>query len=200
MKLTEINVAHMTTDKANDMTDSTVWQAQTQQRLFRLLLDAFAYPGRLFDATGSGTTARLAILATLLDAEVDLADPHELVAREDWLRLMVAAAAPEQARFVVADAARIPDFTPALGSLESPEFGATLVLEVRQLGAGMPLLLTGPGIASETRLAVQGLHPAWIEQRAEWVSAYPLGTDIILCDARSFAALPRTTQIVWEER
>src|SRR4030065_266286 len=179
--------------KATDMSFLTVWQAHTQQRLFRRLLDAFAYPGRLFDAADSGTNARLAILATLLDAEVDLADPHELVTHEDWLRLMAAVAAPEQGRFVVADAAPAPDFTPAFGSLESPEFGATLVLEVQQLGAGTPLLLTGPGIASQTRLAVQGLHPAWIEQRAVWVSAYPLGVGIILCDARHFAALPRTT-------
>jgi len=181
-----------------DMTGLTVWQAHTQQRLFRRLLDAFAYPGRLFDAADSGTTARLAILATLLDAEVDLADPHGLITPEDRMRLMAAAAAPEQARFVVADGARAPDFTPALGSLESPEFGATLVLEIQQLGAGAPLLLTGPGIASQNRLAVQGLNPAWIAQRADWVSAYPLGVDIILCDATHFAALPRTTHIVWE--
>lgn len=183
---------------ATDMTFLTVWQAHAQQRLFRRLLDAVAYPGRLFDAPGSGTTARLAILATLLDAEVNLADPHGLIAPEDGLQLMATAAAPEQARFVVADAARAPDFTPALGSLESPEFGATLVLEVQQLGAGTTLLLTGPGIASQNQLAVQGLNPAWIAQRADWVSAYPLGVDIILCDATHFAALPRTTHIVWE--
>jgi alpha-D-ribose 1-methylphosphonate 5-triphosphate synthase subunit PhnH len=188
---------------ATDTTFLTVWQAHTQQRLFRRLLDAFAYPGRLFDAADSGTNARLAILATLLDAEVDLADPQGLITPEDSLRLMAPAAAPEQARFVLADAARTPDFTPALGSLESPEFGATLVLEVQKLGAGTPLLLTGPGIASQTpasptRLAVQGLHPAWIAQRADWVAAYPLGVDIILCDATHFAALPRTTQIIRE--
>ena len=182
---------------ATDMTGLTVWQAHTQQRLFRRLLDAFAYPGRLFDAADSGTTARLAILATLLDAEVDLADPHGLITPEDRMRLM-AAAAPEQARFVVADGARAPDFTPARGSLESPEFGATLVLEVRQLGTGTPFLLTGPGIESQNRLALQGLHPAWVAQRADWVSAYPLGVDVILCDATHFAALPRTTHIVWE--
>ena len=183
---------------ATDMTLMNVWQAHTQQRLFRRLLEAFAYPGRQFDATDSGTTARLAILATLLDGEVNLADPHRLIVPEDRLRLMASAAAPEQARFVVADATRAPDFTPALGSLESPEFGATLLLEVEQLGAGSPLLLNGPGIASQKRLAVQGLHPDWIAQRADWVSAYPLGVDIILCDATHFAALPRTTQIVRE--
>jgi len=181
-----------------DLTALSIWQAHTQQRLFRRLLEAFAYPGRLLDAADSGTTARLAILATLLDGEVDLADPHGLIAPEDGLRLMTSAAAPEQARFVVADAARAPDFTPTQGSLESPEFGATLLLEVEQLGTGSPLLLTGPGIAAQTRLAVQGLHPEWIARRADWVSAYPLGVDIILCDATHFAALPRTTQIIRE--
>ncbi|HPB91181.1 MAG TPA: phosphonate C-P lyase system protein PhnH [Rugosibacter sp.] len=181
-----------------DMTLMNVWQAHTQQRLFRRLLEAFSYPGRLLDATDSGTTARLAILATLLDGEVNLADPHGLITPEDRRRLMASAAAPEQARFVVADAARVPNFTPALGSLESPEFGATLLLEVEQLGAGSPLLLTGPGIASQKQLAVHGLHPDWIARRADWVSAYPLGVDIILCDAKHFAALPRTTQITQE--
>ena len=71
---------------ATDMTLLTVWQEQTQQGLCRRLLDAVAYPGRLFDATESGTTARLAILATLLDGEVNRDDPHKHITHEDWIR------------------------------------------------------------------------------------------------------------------
>ncbi|MEQ1668557.1 MAG: phosphonate C-P lyase system protein PhnH [Sulfuriferula sp.] len=179
-----------------DMNSLAVWQAHTQQRLFRRLVDAFAYPGRVLDAADSGASAQLAVLATLLDAEVSLADPHGLVASKDSARLMALSALPEQARFIVADAASAPDFTPALGCLESPEFGATLILQVQCLGVGTSYLLTGPGIASATVLAVDGLHPDWVAQRVSWVAAYPLGVDIILCDATSFVALPRTTHIV----
>ena len=35
----------------------------------------------------------------------------------------------------------------------------------------------------------------WLHQRAVWIAGFPLGVDILLCDATRIAALPRTTQI-----
>jgi alpha-D-ribose 1-methylphosphonate 5-triphosphate synthase subunit PhnH len=57
------------------------------------------------------------------------------------------------------------------------------------------LHLSGPGIESTTSISVDGLHPAWIAARQEWVSAFPLGVDFVLCDEHNFVAMPRTTQI-----
>lgn len=172
-----------------------VWHPATQQRTFRCLLNCFAYPGRIAAWGGPAYEALPALLSTLLDGDVDLADPHRLVASGDWPKLEARCGTPETAAFVVARGACAPDFTPRLGTLESPELGATLILAVATVGDGRRLHLSGPGISGRTEFAVGGLHQAWIDARAEWVASFPLGVDLILCDGLRFAALPRTTHI-----
>ncbi len=175
-----------------------VWQPALQQRVFRRLLDCFAYPGRIASSGDSGHAALITVLATLLDSETSLADPHQRIARPDWPKLQARRASADSAAFVVADGTRAPDFCPQLGTLESPERGATVVLTVTALGEGQPLRLSGAGIDAHSTLAVSGLHPGWIAARAGWVAAFPLGVDLILCDGARVAALPRTTRIEME--
>jgi alpha-D-ribose 1-methylphosphonate 5-triphosphate synthase subunit PhnH len=186
----------------NDATPSSaildVWQPTLQQRVFRRLLDCFAYPGQIAPSGDIQRAALLTVLATLLDGETSLADPHRLIAAADWPKLQARPDTADSAAFVVADGARAPDFTPQLGTLESPERGATVVLTVATLGAGQRLRLSGAGIDGHTELAVTGLHPGWVDARADWVAAFPLGVDLILCDGACFAALPRTTHIATE--
>lgn len=179
----------------NDLSLHAIWQPLTQQRAFRALMRAFAYPGRPADLADTGTAALTAVLATLLDGEASLADPHIRVDEADWPRLEARRAAPEAADFVALDGARAPDFTPRLGTLESPEKGATLILQVAALGVGETLRLTGPGIADVAQLAVTGLHPAWLAARRNWCAAFPLGVDFILVDEQQAVCLPRTTHI-----
>lgn len=183
----------------NDLSLQAIWQPLTQQRAFRALMRAFAYPGRPAALDDTGTTALTAVLATLLDGEASLADPHGLVNEADWPRLEARRAAPETADFVVLDGARAPDFAPRLGTLESPEKGATLILQLAALGAGdgvdKALRLTGPGIAETAQLAVTGLHSAWLAARRDWCAACPLGVDFILVDGQQAVCLPRTTHI-----
>lgn len=111
------------------------WQAEAQQTAFRALLDGFARPGKLIRPEDSRIDPLLMLLSTLLDESVSLADPGCLL-DADQRRLLLAPSAPlEQARFVLLDGRQAPDagLTPALGTLESPEFGATLVLCVDSL-------------------------------------------------------------------
>lgn len=175
-----------------------VWQPALQQRVFRRLLDCFACPGRIASSDDSDRAALITLLAVLLDGETSLADPHRLLAAADWPKLQARRDSAEGAAFVVADGARAPDFSPQLGTLESPERGATLVLTVIALGEGQRLRLSGAGIDGHSVFAVSGLHPDWIGARANWVAAFPLGVDVILCDGSRFAALPRTTHIEME--
>jgi alpha-D-ribose 1-methylphosphonate 5-triphosphate synthase subunit PhnH len=182
-------------DCAQPMSALNVWHPATQQQTFRRLLDCFAYPGRVAADVNTDREALLALLATLLDAEVDLADPHRLVAASDWPKLEARPGMADAAAFVVADGARVPDFTPRLGTLESPERGATLILTISAVGEGPRLRLSGPGVPECAELALTGLHPGWVSARSEWVASFPLGIDLILCDGTRFAALPRTTII-----
>lgn len=175
----------------------SAWQPAVQQQVFRCLMHAFAYPGRVLPLPHrhAGEPALIRVLATLLDGEVGLADLDALIPEDARSRLEARTMAPEFAPFIIARAERTPDFLPSLGSLENPEHGATLILKVRALGVGASLRLTGPGICGQAEFAVQGLDPAWLAARAEWNVAFPTGVDLLLVDEAQIVALPRTTHI-----
>lgn len=180
------------------MKTESIWQADVQQRVFRELVEAFSRPGdiRNLSAWVDGAGALRAVLATLMDGEATLADPHGQVDVADWPLLQVKSTMPEVARYVVADGRRAPDFAPALGTLDSPEQGATMLLRVEKVGAGeTALALEGPGIEGGKNLRIAGLAPAWLERRAEWGGAFPLGVELLLADAVRIVALPRTTRV-----
>lgn len=194
----------MTTDlQTHQSSTLQPWQSLTQQTVFRQLMRAFSYPGRvefLHDARPDDSSggALLLVLATLLDAEVTMADPDCLLAPR-LLALLAARQRPaELAQFVIARADRAPEFTPALGSLESPEQGATLILRVGFLGEGSALHLSGPGVNGTTSLQVRGLDPGWLAARSNWNAGFPCGVDLILTDGQRLVALPRTTRITSE--
>ena len=185
------------------MSPTPWWQPDVQQRAFRAVLDGFARPGT--QVAMPAQDAVLLFLSTVVDESVSLADPLKLLAA-DTRRLLMAPSAPVgEARFVLLDGRQTPDpaWQPALGTLESPELGATLVLTVDDLHDAAPapasqstvLQLQGPGIPGTRGLAVSGLHPGWLERRAHWVAAYPLGVDLVLAAPQALVALPRTTRI-----
>lgn len=183
----------------NDAATLFALQPLAQQAVFRQLMRAFSYPGRLQDLDiGGGAAPGSAlrhVLAALVDGEVTLADPDGLLDADTLTLLEARRASPETAHFVVADGAEAPRFTPSLGTLESPERGATVVLAVADLGNGDDALhLTGPGVDGTATLRVRGLDPAWLAARSDWNAGFPLGVDLILVDARRVAALPRTTR------
>ncbi len=185
----------------NDMAidNSDIWDPAKQQKLFRSLLDAFSYPGRITQCATASTSSWFALLSTLVDGQTTLADPHKLIEESQWPKLEAHRASPEVAAFVVVDGSRTPEFMPSLGTLEAPEYGATLMLRVTSLndaGIGtIRLQLSGPGIQKPMIIGVEELHADWITSRNDWVSTFPLGVELVLCDANSFVALPRTTLI-----
>ncbi|MEW6403296.1 MAG: phosphonate C-P lyase system protein PhnH [Chloroflexota bacterium] len=182
---------------------SSVWEPAIQQKAFRQLMNAFAFPGSLEtmlpEGQGRDNTVLRLILATLTDGEVTVADPHHLIDDQDWPKLETIKEAPEKARFIVARGDTAPKFSPALGSLECPEMGATVILGVTHIGRGESLVMRGPGIQSMKEVACSGLSPAWLNKRSEWNGAFPLGVDMILFDAASVIAIPRTTRITIKE-
>ncbi|NOU39708.1 MAG: phosphonate C-P lyase system protein PhnH [Methylotenera sp.] len=170
----------------------SIWQADTQQRAFRKIMNAFARPGVIETLESE---ALLLTLATLLDGATTFADFDGILSEHDMARLEVATATAEQARFVLTHGEAAPAFTPSLGTLESPDMGATILLKIQAIGSGHRLKLTGPGVDGACEVAVNGLHPAWITAHQSWNSAFPLGVDFLLVAEHQVMALPRTTRI-----
>lgn len=174
------------------------WAPLAQQRMFRGLMNAFAYPGRIESLGVAAPDALRFVLAALVDGETSLADPDALVATDDWRRLQARRAVPEEAGFVVARGDRAPAFEPVLGTLESPERGATVILRVARLGEGTAWRIAGPGVDGERRVRVTGLAPAWLAARSRWNATFPMGVDWLLIDEARLVGLPRTTRIEGE--
>lgn len=173
---------------------------QVQQLNFKALMNAFAYPGRVQNLHCKSPGLEQ-VLATLIDGEVVLADPDALLHTDQCMRLEANMSTPEQAHFVVCKAENPPVFQPRLGTLEEPEHGATLILQVQGFAAtghALNLNLSGPGIERETTLNVAGLNSAWLQQRLFWNAAFPTGVDFILVSESQLVALPRTTQVQGE--
>ncbi|MCH8497379.1 MAG: phosphonate C-P lyase system protein PhnH [Marinobacter sp.] len=174
------------------------WHPLTQQQLFRGLLHSFSYPGRVVRV--GQPQPLFSALATLVDQGLPLADPGRLLSKLFLRRLGCQVTPPEEAAFIVCEGHKAPDFTPRLGSLESPETGATLLVSVNAFTGGKRYRLRGPGIADTTLLEIDGLDDAWIKAHQRWRSHYPMGADMLLVSGDSWVALPRTLTIMEEIR
>lgn len=178
--------------------DADIWHPARQQQLFRSLLDAYSYPGRI-QTSPLNAEAWLALLSVLVDGQTTLSDPQDMVDEFDWTKLEAQRVPSELAAFVLLDGSRAPEFVPSIGTLEAPEGGATLLLRVASLhddeAGALRMRLSGPGILEAVSIGVDGLHPDWIAARNDWVNSFPLGVELVLCDAQRFVALPRTTGI-----
>lgn len=177
-----------------------IWQPLNQQKGFRGLLDAMSYPGRVVDLAEplAGSRAELGVLACLVDEAVAFADPTNRLTDRERGMLGAPCIPFEKADFVVHNGALPPpaDFEPRLGDLYRPDRGATLILCGERLGEGpLVLRLEGPGVETFTELRLTGFDRAWIDRRAQWVSNFPIGVDLFLCDAQRVVGLPRTCRV-----
>lgn len=177
-----------------------IWRAETQQHVYRELLDAFSYPGKVktLNALIAENHAIDAVLATLLDGESRLADTIGHLNATQWSLLQAQQVDTNEAQFIVAQGDQFTELCPNLGSLASPEYGATILLIVHGFSSqnnALGLHLNGPGIATTSMLDVEGLSEEWLKQRAKWNQHFPLGVDIILASPDAIVALPRTTHI-----
>lgn len=174
-----------------------IWTPTTQQQIYRALLDAMSHPGRVVPMVcESKARTSTAVLATLLDAEVSLADPDGMLDEGEWPMLQAINSKAEVADYILCSGANPPDFQPKLGTLPSPEMSATLLVLVDSLMLGdMSFHLSGPGVDGTTECFVTGLDSEWLTRRNSWVSAFPLGIDLLLIDDKAVMALPRTAKV-----
>ena len=70
-----------------------------------------------------------------------------------------------------------------------------MLLPVRSLAGGGPLVLTGPGIETSRPIAPAGLPAGFVAAREANRARFPLGHDLVLVCGTALIALPRTTAI-----
>lgn len=177
---------------------ASIWKPEVQQQNYRSILEAMSRPGRIQNIafSQSDSDAMTAILATLLDGEVSLSDPDKLLNVDDWAMLQASKAEPGFADYIVCSGSNTPDFEPKQGTLSSPEYSATLLLQVESLTSGSSRMrLHGPGVETAEEVSVSGLSEDWLTRREDWVYAFPLGVDMILVAKDEIIGLPRTTRL-----
>lgn len=187
---------------------------RAMQHIYRRLLDAMSHPGQVWQLikhphlrAESPIEAdwMASLVMTLVDHEVSLhvVDAPLFNGMQDVVsrRTRVQITTIEAADFVVADVARFDADLVAsikIGSLDYPNDGATLVLQVGDLNtvAGPTMVLTGPGVNESHKRPLGDLTTGILAARNAATADYPLGIDLIVIDRSGrVMALPRTTVI-----
>ena len=185
------------------------------QAMFRLVLDAMAYPGRIVtvvsgddqsvEAVTPGDMDRTAfkLALTLMDFETTV-----------WLDSMLKADQPvvEALRFhcgcpitedpgeanfaLIGDPKNAPPLSAFhQGTPDYPDRATTVIMQVETLHHGRGVRLTGPGIKTEVGLGIDGIPPGFWRQWMINHKLYPLGVDLILTAGDRLAALPRSVSV-----
>lgn len=185
---------------------------QAAQQVFRAVLEAMSRPGRVqvlpADVLAmleppSPERGQIAVLLALLDAETSVwLDPHASVhGAVQYLRFHTGVRVVDDAASAAFAVTRATPASAALwatladGSDETPQAGATLIIEVPSLEAGPALVLRGPGIESAQSLRAGGLDDAFWAARTALAPRFPRGIDLILTCGDRIAALPRSTRV-----
>lgn len=177
------------------------------QSVFRKVLDAISYPGRItwlgtsIEFPGPLNLASASILLTLVDYNTsvwtDVKDSPELFS---WLSFHcgsdITGETSKSLFALITDPEQIPDLTSFnLGSAQKPDVSATLIIQAKGLGWKNGFKLTGPGIQRSIGLQVEGIPDQFWEQRRTMQKLFPRGLDIFFTCGDSLVALPRTTVI-----
>lgn len=179
---------------------------EQSQQAFRLILKALSEPGitvSLQDgpAWGALNAASTAVLLTLADQETPLYLCAALSSEQVLTNTRFHTGAPLATRqedicLALYDHQLQAEDLNALphGSEVSPEFSATLVVQISALAGGSPLRLSGPGI--EKHREVSPLLPAALKDYLlDRPQRFPLGLDILLTCGERLLAIPRTTRV-----
>jgi alpha-D-ribose 1-methylphosphonate 5-triphosphate synthase subunit PhnH len=178
------------------------------QQVFRAVLEALARPGTPMALPPEPLNA----LAPAITPIIALADSTTGVCvlenpGDRWAdAIATATSAPiwpaEMARLVAAirpvSGDEVRGFT--RGSAQAPEDAALVAVGVRDVhGGSRRWTLSGPGVCGTTTVAPQGIPAEFVAARADAVTAYPAGIDVLLVtDDGRVVGLPRTTTITEE--
>ncbi|MGO1164494.1 phosphonate C-P lyase system protein PhnH [Brucella sp. C7-11G] len=172
-------------------------QVHEDQRVFRLLLEAFSYPGRIVELA-AGQAASAVVLSTLADTRTPVwidegfSTIRSTAKAAHWPR-----ADRKSSVFALCHAAKLGQFDSfCTGTLAEPHLSTTIIAEIEALAGGVPFQLSGPGVGPRRAcFAPVGLPDGFPGQWRRNVDAYPLGVDLILTAGSFCACLPRSVRL-----
>ncbi len=187
--------------------DQSPSSAHDQAKIFRMVLEAMAHPGRIVDFiiptinAPVGLSAEMAaLLFTLCDFQTPLWMKFRSAEIEKFIKFHTGAPFTDvesAATFAILDAKeKLPSLVEfAQGTHEYPDRASTLLVQVETLINTGKVVLTGPGIADQTCLDAGNLSMTFWDDLKANHAQYPLGVDVIFVARRKIAAIPRSTHI-----
>ena len=178
------------------------------QRVFRAVLQAMSFPGRVnllavsIEPPAPLDLATAAVCLTLVDLEtpvwLDAAAGTDEA--RGYLRFHCGCSIvddPAKASFAIiadpTDKRSLSDFNQ--GDDRYPDRSATLIIQVPSFAEGADRALAGPGIVGSVKTNIDGLAPSfWLDWSGNG-AAYPAGVDVLFTCGPSILGLPRTTWI-----
>lgn len=201
--MSEIDTSQLKRGFENSVLDS--------QAIFRTVLNAFSYPGRIHNLAPTpepppplcAATAAFCLALADKDTPVWLDTKTDCGAVRDFLRFHCGCPlvrTPGEAAFaVIADGAAAPRLSVfSIGDDRFPDRSATVVFQVASLTTGHPVVAAGPGIQDSKRLSIDGL-PMWFWE--DWSAnhaSFPLGIDLLLASGSDVIGMPRSIRVVNE--
>ncbi|HTJ55999.1 MAG TPA: phosphonate C-P lyase system protein PhnH [Devosiaceae bacterium] len=178
------------------------------QAVFRTLMSAIAYPGRVFtlerevEVPAPLSLSATALCLTLADFETPVWLDGKAASPEALAHLRFHCDAPivgnpEMARFaLIADAEKMPRLIEFNQGVDQyPDRSTTLIIQVPSLTEGAEKTWTGPGIKGSIAPRIAGL-PAWFWD--EWAlnrELYPTGVDVIFATGNAIVGMPRSIKV-----
>lgn len=188
------------------------------QQSFRALLTALAEPGKRLSipaqlaAPAGLNPACAAACLTLIDFETAVwLSPTLPDTVKNWLRFHTGCTftrEPMQCTFAIINDIETTPFTQfCWGSAETPEDGATLLIQIEQLqteqlqtekSTDKEIALSGPGIL-HSRIISPAVPSSFWQMWQQNQAAYPMGIDCFLFSEHQVMGLPRSTQVKIKE-
>lgn len=176
------------------------------QEMFRVLLNALSYPGRVYDLPSwcSDAIPPAAWLALAL-ADVDVAtatdDPELASLIADATRAPITEIGDAWVLALQTLSADVIDRIQT-GTALAPEDGARVGVAVSALAGAdaventeVVVRLTGPGVDGEITLGIDGLNADMIARLGASTGSFPTGFDTWLFAANDVVAIPRTATV-----
>lgn len=177
------------------------------QYVFNALLKTTSFPGLVYDLDkkhlpstwGEMHASTVAILLTVADKDTSfytIAKFSDLKINHSLNFYIQAQHTDVQvADFLVTDASAFDELSCCkVGSEYSPEFSATLIIQIDAFQTGEFYRLTGPGILNEKQVQLP-LDGRWLAFLKEKNSLFPMGVDCLITSPHQVMAIPRTTSV-----